>query len=73
MSEVWEHDFISINVVPIDVRAVADGVEYTEAPERADDPTPEQFCQICYVELTSSSVNTPCPGIKVPDSPMGLV
>jgi hypothetical protein len=69
-----EHDFVSISVVPVDVRVGQDGkgVEYTEAPERSSDSSPEQVCQVCWVPLDALSIKTKCPGPKIPDSPEGL-
>ena len=68
-----EHNFVNITVVPIDVRvAITGGVEYTEAPERSADPTPEQVCQICWAPLTPKTVREDCPGPKIPDTPEGL-
>lgn len=69
-----KHHFVSISVMPVDVRMASDGyVEYTEMPERQLDHTPEQVCQICYTPLDVESVTSACIGPKVPDNIEGII
>lgn len=69
-----QHSFISISVMPIDTRVDSKGeVEYSNAPERQVDHTPEQVCQICYTPLTlETALAENCPGPKIPDTLEGL-
>lgn len=63
-----EHHFISISVMPVDARATDDGdVEYTEAPHKTQDASPEVICQVCWQPGTHEVVTSPCAGAKVPD------
>lgn len=63
-----QHDFVSVSVMPVDVRMTLEGdVEYTDAPERSSDPSPEQVCQVCWVPLDPHSIREECPGPKVPN------
>lgn len=72
--EMSDHHFVSISVVPVDARLAHDGgVEYAEAPERQQDNTPEQVCDVCWVPLDAFSLKAPCPGPKVPDDPSALM
>lgn len=67
------HHFISITVVPVDVRIVDGEVEYAEAPERQADVTPEQVCTVCWKGLDLDAVLSECPGPKVPDDLSSLL
>lgn len=67
------HHWVSISVMPVDTRIASDGVvEYTDAPERSADPTPEQLCDVCWISLDEDSVKTMCPGPTIPDTLEGL-
>jgi len=69
-----EHNFVSISVMPVDARVSPSGeVQYTEAPERSADTTPEQVCQLCWVPLDEFSIKSECPGPKVPNDISGLM
>lgn len=73
VTDLSQHSFVNITVVPLDVRLVDDGVEYAEAPERQIDGTPAQVCQLCWQPLDAFALKTPCPGVKVPDTLEGLI
>lgn len=69
-----KHNFVSISVMPVDVRVAPDGeVQYIDAPERSADTSPEQVCQVCFVPLDHHSINEECPGPKVPNDISGLL
>lgn len=67
--DVAQHAFVSISVMPVDVHfdPSSGEVEYAEAPERQQDHSPEQVCQLCWVPLDTFSAKSPCTGPKVPD------
>lgn len=67
MNQPAQHHFVSISVMPVEARTIGDDVEYTEAPEKQQDHSPEVVCQLCFRPGTAEVVNSPCPGAKVPN------
>ena len=70
----YKHCFISITIMPVDVRVADDGfVEYSDAPERQADHEPEQVCRICYAPLDIDTVTEDCTGPVIPDDISGII
>lgn len=67
MEEPLAHEFVNISLMPLDVREQDGEIQFTEAPEKQVDHTPEQICRICYAPLDADTFHKPCEGAGVPD------